>query len=341
MKALVARELKGIESLRMEDYPDAKPGPGEVVIGVRAAALNGRDVRIVAGRYPQPPAVPLILGSDVAGVVEATGPGVARPKVGDAVVLHPGHGCLTCEWCLSGREYFCPDYRWLGVQRPGGFAERIAAPARLALPKPEGLSFEEAASFPLTFLTAWHTLVTRGGARAGEDVLVLAASSGVGVAAVQMAKLVGARAIACTSGGKVEKAKALGADEVVDYSSGRFAERVRALTGGRGADLIFDTVAGPTFGESLACLKPGGRLAVCGSSAGREVEFPVGNLYMKRQSVIGAGMGPRSEFPLMCRLIEEGKLRPVVDSVRPLSEGKAALRRMADRAMFGKLVVTP
>ena len=231
MKAVAIRAHGGPEVVNVEDLPDPKPGPGHVVVAVKAAALNHLDIWVRIGWPGLKLSFPHVLGSDVAGVVEAVGAGVDGVKAGDEVVVNPSLGCGRCERCLAGEENLCRRFSILGEHVSGGMAERFAVSARNVLPKPANLSFEEAAAVPLTFMTAWHALVARAGLRLGETVLVHAAGSGVGVAAVQIAKLLGARVIATAgSDAKLAKAKALGADHLVNYETQDFAAEVRKLT---------------------------------------------------------------------------------------------------------------
>jgi len=237
MKAIAIRAHGGPEAIRYEDLPDPVPGPGQVLVAVKAAAQNHLDIWVRNGWQGLKLSFPHVLGSDVAGVVEAVGPGVDAPKVGDAVVVNPSLGCGRCERCLSGEEHLCRRFSILGEHVSGGQAEKLVVPARNAVPKPANLSFVEAAAVPLTFMTAWHALVARAGVRPGETVLVQAAGSGVGTAAVQIAKLFGARVIATAgSDAKLEKARALGADEVVNYETQDLVQEVKRLTDRRGVE---------------------------------------------------------------------------------------------------------
>ena len=250
MKAIAIRAHGGPEAVNLVELPDPTPGPGQVVVAVKAAAQNHLDIWVRIGWPGLKLAFPHVLGSDVAGVIEAIGPGVEGMKVGDAVVVNPSLGCGRCERCLSGNENLCRRFAILGEHVSGGMAEKLAVPARNILPKPANLSFVEAAAIPLTFMTAWHALVVRAQLRLGETVLVHAAGSGVGVAAVQIAKLHGARVIATAgSDEKLRRAKDLGADEVVNYETQDFVQEVKRLTDKRGVEVVFEHVGQEDVGK--------------------------------------------------------------------------------------------
>jgi NADPH:quinone reductase-like Zn-dependent oxidoreductase len=259
VKAVALRAHGGPEVVNVEELPDPRPKPGEVVVAVKAAAMNHLDIWVRIGWPGLKLAFPHVLGSDVAGVVESVGAGVEGVLVGDAVVANPSLGCGRCERCLSGEENLCRRFAILGEHVSGGMAEKLAIPARNVLPKPPNLSYEEAAAVPLTFMTAWHALVARAELRLGETILVHAAGSGVGVAAVQIAKLLGARVIATAgSDAKLERAKALGADEVVNYETQDFVQEVKRLTDRKGVDVVFEHVGKKTWEKSILATSIGG-----------------------------------------------------------------------------------
>ncbi|MBM3790246.1 MAG: zinc-binding dehydrogenase, partial [Acidobacteria bacterium] len=251
MKAVRFHEHGGTDRLRYEDAPDPVPGPGEVVVRVGACALNYLDLWERKGLPGVPFPLPHISGSDVAGVVESVGPGVTHVKTGDKTLLFPGLSCMRCEECYRGRDNYCRQYAALGYFSDGGYAEMVKVPAVNALPYPEGLAFTDAAAVPLVFMTAWHMLVTRCRIRAGEDVLIIGAGSGVGSAAIQIAKVFHARVIT-TAGteAKLEKARELGADFVIDHTRQKIRDEVRRVTGKRGADIVFEHVGAATWEES-------------------------------------------------------------------------------------------
>ncbi len=342
MKAVAIREHGGPEVVRLEDLPDPAPGPGQVVVGVRAAALNHLDIWVRKGWQGLLLSFPHVLGSDVSGVVETVGPGVEGVRPGDAVVVNPSLGCGRCERCLSGRENLCRRFAILGEHVSGGMAERIAVSARNVLPKPARLSFEEAAAVPLTFMTAWHALVERARVRPGETVLVHAAGSGVGVAAVQIAKLLGARVIATAgSDAKLEKARALGADEVVNYETQDFVKETKRLTERRGVDVVFEHVGKKTWEKSILAAGIGGRITTVGATTGHDPLTDLRHVFFRQLSILGSTMGTAGDLLEVLRFVGEGKLRPVVDRTLPLAEARAAQGLLADRAQFGKIVLVP
>jgi NADPH:quinone reductase-like Zn-dependent oxidoreductase len=342
MKAVAIRSHGGPEVVNVEDLPDPSAGPGQVVLRVKAAALNHLDIWVRAGWPGLKLAFPHVLGSDVSGVVEAVGPGVDGWKAGDAVVVNPSLGCGRCERCLSGRENLCRTFAILGEHVSGGMAERFAVPARNVLPKPPNLSFEEAAAVPLTFMTAWHALVDRAGLRLGETVLVHAAGSGVGTAAVQIAKLLGARVIATAgSDAKLEKAKALGADHVVNYETQDFQAEVRKLTEKRGVDVVFEHVGKKTWEKSILSVGIGGRIVTVGATTGYDPLTDLRHVFFRQISILGSTMGTAGELVQVLRFVSEGKLRPIVDRVLPLAEARKGQGLLSDRAQFGKIVLVP
>jgi NADPH:quinone reductase-like Zn-dependent oxidoreductase len=281
-------------------------------------------------------------GSDVAGEIVALGDGVTNFKVGDKVIVNPNLTCGECEWCRMGEDSMCQSFGIFGAKCWGGYAEYAKVPARNLIPMPENLTFEQAAAFPLTFLTAWHMLITRAGLKPGERVLVVAAGSGVGVAAVQIAKLAGAFVIA-TAGTdeKCEKAKALGADAVINHSREDIAEKVRELTDGRGVDVVFEHVGPAVFEQCLRSLAKGGRLVTCGATTGPTASFEIRFLFSRQLSIIGSMMGRTSELLTIVRLVGEGKLKPVIDRIFPLAEAAKAHEVLESRNFFGKLVLVP
>jgi NADPH:quinone reductase-like Zn-dependent oxidoreductase len=342
MKAIAIRAHGGPEAIRYEELPDPVPGPGQVLVAVKAAAQNHLDIWVRNGWQGLKLAFPHVLGSDVAGVVEAVGPGVDAPKVGDAVVVNPALGCGRCERCLSGEEHLCRRFSILGEHVSGGQAEKLVVPARNAVPKPANLSFVEAAAVPLTFMTAWHALVARAGVRPGETVLVQAAGSGVGTAAVQIAKLFGARVIATAgSAEKLEKARALGADEVVNYETQDLVQEVKRLTDRRGVEVVFEHVGKKTWEKSILAAGVGGRIVTVGATTGHDPLTDLRHVFFRQLSILGSTMGTAGELAQVLRFVEAGKLRPVVDRTLPLAEAVAGQALLANRAQFGKIVLVP
>ncbi len=342
MKAVAIRAHGGPEVVRVEDLPDPSAGPGKAVVKVRAAALNHLDIWVRRGWPGLKLAFPHVLGSDVAGVVESVGPGVTAVKPGDEVVVNPSLGCGRCERCLSGQENLCRTFAILGEHVSGGQAERLAVDVRNLLPKPANLSFDQAAAVPLTFMTAWHALVARAQVKLGETVLVHAAGSGVGVAAVQIAKLIGAQVIATAgSDAKLEKAKALGADHVVNYESQDFALEVKKLTEGRGVEVVFEHVGKKTWEKSILAAGIGGRIVTIGATTGHDPLTDLRHVFFRQLSILGSTMGTAGELAQVLRFVSEGKLRPVVDRVLPLADAMKGQALLAERAQFGKIVLVP
>jgi zinc-binding alcohol dehydrogenase/oxidoreductase len=306
--------------LRHETTPDPEPGLGEVIVELRAAALNRRDLLVCKGTYPFP--LPLVPGSDGAGV---------RRDTGEEVVIYP-----ALAWG-DREEAPGPDFQILGGPRDGTYAELVAVPAANVFPKPARLSWEEAAALPLAGLTAYRALFSRGGLRAGETVLVLGAGSGVSTFAVELAAQAGARVLVTSSSdGKIERARALGAEGGVNYASEDWVAWVKELGG---ADLVIDSV-GSTWPQSLDCLRPGGRAVVFGATGGTEVTLPVRPLYFGQWSLLGTTMGSPADFAGLLRALETGSWRPVIDTVLPLAEAATALEAMESGSHFGKLVLS-
>lgn len=332
----------GPEELVYEDAPEPKIKANEVLIKVRAAALNHLDLFVRAGipglRFP----MPHILGSDVAGEVAEAGSLCDRVKPGWRVLLSPGLSCRQCEHCLNGRDNFCRGFTMFGYAVDGGDCEWLAAPEYSVIQIPDTMSFETAAATPLVFLTAWHMLMGRAQLRPGEDVLVLAASSGVGMAAVQIAKLFQCRVIA-TAGGeaKLERAKQLGADHVIDHYREDISAEVRKLTGKRGVDVVFEHVGVATFKKSLESLSAGGRLVTCGCTTGYDAALDLRFLFSKQWSLLGSFMGSMGELHEVLKFVFRGQLRPVVDRVFPLAEIRAAHEYLERKEQFGKVVLQP
>jgi len=342
MKTMAMRAHGGSEVLRMEDLPDPEAGPGGVVVRVRAVAVNHLDLWVRRGWPGLRLEMPHLLGADVAGVVAETGPGVEGVQVGDEVILNPGVSCGRCEACLCGRDNLCRHYAILGEHVRGGYAELVRCPAANVLPKPVRLSFEEAACLPLVFLTAWHALVSRAGLRAGETILVHAAGSGVGSAAVQIAKFLGARVIA-TAGSEAKCAKALelGADHAVPYEKEDFLQAVKALTARRGVDVVFEHTGKATWERSLLALVAGGRLVTVGATTGYDAPTDLRHVFYRQLSVLGSTMGSKGELFEVLRFVEGGKLHPVLDRVLPLAAAGQAHELLSLREQFGKVVLVP
>ena len=340
MKAAIVRAHGGPEAIEIVDVDDPHPGPLDAVVRVRAVALNHLDIWVRRGvpgaKFP----LPMILGSEIAGTIESLPAGVTGWQFGDEVLVAPGTSCGVCIPCLSGWDPHCREYGILGETSNGGAAELAAVPLRNLMRKPSKLSFAEAASMPLDFLTAWHTLVARAQLRPGETVLVHAGASGVGSAAIQVAKLWGASVIA-TAGSetKAEKARALGADRTILYRDSDFAKEIREMTGKRGVDVVVEHVGRDTWDGSVRSLARGGRLVTCGSTSGAEVTLNLRVLFAKGISLLGSTMGSLAEMKEIVQHIEAGRFRPVVDRVLPLDEIREAHRVLEAREAAGKVVL--
>lgn len=340
MKAVLMEARGDAAVLRYGEIAAPEPGPGEVRVAVKAVALNHLDIWVRKGVASPRLPLPHILGSDVAGVVESVGAGVHAYKQGDAVVVNPGLSCGRCQRCLDGKDNLCPQYQILGEHRWGGYAELVVVPVQNVLPKPASLSFIEAAAVPLAFLTAWQMVVDKLQVKPGEDVLVMAAGSGVSVAAVQIAKLFGARVIATAStDDKLEKAREVGADETVNYSNPDWFQEVRALTGGKGADAVVDHTGANYWEGVIRATAWGGRISLVGASSGYQAHTPLSHIFYRQLSIFGSTMASKSRlFPIL-RFVEEGRLKPVVGTVLPLSLAAKAHLLLEERQVFGKVVL--
>lgn len=342
MKAVILEEFGGPEKLRLTDFPDPKPGAGEVLVKIKACALNHLDLFVRDGIPAYKISLPHILGCDVAGEIAALGAGTSDCKIGDRVSVSPGRSCFKCEFCLAGADNMCLNYGIIGAQAgAGGYAEYLAVPQQYLLPLPENLSFEQGAAYPLTFLTAWHMLMTLGVCGPDQTVLVLGAGSGIGVAAIQTAKLAGARVIAVsTSEEKLKKAVELGADKTIHSPPQDIIKQVMRLTGGKMADIAFEHVGPITFDASLKSLKQGGRLITCGSTTGPMVTLDMRYVFSRQLQILGSKMGTQAEMRKVARLVAEGELRPIIDRVFPLSQARQAQEYLAEKKQFGKVVLS-
>jgi NADPH:quinone reductase-like Zn-dependent oxidoreductase len=331
----------GPEVLEFHELPDPEPGPGEVRIRLEAAALNRADVWVREGWPGLKLSLPHIPGADGAGVIEAVGAGVEAFRVGDRVVIDASISCGRCEACTAGQDNRCRDWHLLGETIPGTYAELVVVPERHVLRLPEGFDPHAAAAAALVFLTAWHSLITRGGLKAGESVLIVGASGGVNTASLQVAKLAGARVyVVGSSAAKLEKAGALGADELIDRSRDEaWSKVVYEKTNRRGVDVVVDNVGAGSFPQSLRAARKGGRILTVGNTAGARVEIDNRFLFAKHLSLIGSTMGTRDDFATVMRLVFEGRLRPLVDRTFPLSEARQAQEALARGDVFGKITL--
>jgi len=342
MKAVVFDKHGGPEVLRYTDAPEPELRSGEVLVRVHACALNHLDLWVRGGLPGVPIALPHIPGSDIAGVVAKLGPNVTIVRPGQRILLAPGVTCGKCTACLAGFDNYCPQFTNLGYLIDGGCAEFVRCPEVNCFPYPENLSFEQAAAVPLVFQTAWHMLLTRAQLRPAEEVLILGAGSGVGSAAIQIAKMFGCRVIA--TGGtdaKLAKAKELGADDCINHKTQRIKDEVRRLTGKRGVDVVFEHVGTATWDDSVASLARGGRLVTCGATTGYDAKIDIRFLFSRQLSILGSYMGTKSEFATVLKLVAAGQLKPVVDRTFPLAECAAAHTYLEKGEQFGKVVLVP
>jgi NADPH:quinone reductase-like Zn-dependent oxidoreductase len=342
MRAVVLRKHGGPEVLTVEELPEPHAGPGEVRVRVAAVAVNHLDIWVRNGLPHLKLEYPFRLGADVAGTVDELGPGVRGVAVGDDVVVNPGHSCGRCRECLSGRDNLCRWFRLMGEDISGGYCEQVVVPVQNVVAKPKSLSFTDAAALPTTFLTAWQMLTRKAPVRPGDDVLVMAAGSGVGVAAVQIAKLHGARVIATASSeDKLARARALGADETINHATQDLVAEVKRLTGKRGVDIIFEHVGAEVWPKLILSLTRGGRIVTCGATSGWDARTDLRHVFFRQLEILGSTMGPKGDlFPILDH-VGAGRLKPIVDRIMPLAEAQAAHRLLQDRAVFGKIVLTP
>jgi NADPH:quinone reductase-like Zn-dependent oxidoreductase len=342
MKAVIFRQHGGPEVLEYTDVPEPQVRANEVLVEVKACALNHLDIWARRGLPGIDIPLPHILGNDVAGVVKQVGELVTWVKAGDEVMVQPGISCGHCEACLSGNDNFCREYNILGYRRDGGYAEFVAVPGVNIVPKPARLSWEEAAALPLVTLTVWHMLVTRAALQPGETVLVHAAGRGVGSLAIQVAKLRGARVFTTASSDeKLAHARQLGADETINYTSSDWPKEVRRLTGRKGVDVVVEHTGAATWPGSIASLKPNGRLVTCGATSGYDAHTDLRQVFYRHLNILGSFMGSKAELLEAMKFVEQGKIRGVVDRILPLSEARQAHELMENRAQFGKIVLTP
>ncbi|MCB9879001.1 MAG: zinc-binding dehydrogenase [Planctomycetes bacterium] len=341
MRCVVVREHGGVEKLRLEERAMPTPGPGQVRVRMLAVGLNHLDTWVRRGVPGHTFPLPLVMSSDGCGVIDALGPGAAGCREGDEVVVLPGVSCGACEACQSGVDNLCRSYHILGESCDGTAADYVCVPVANVAPKPLRLSVAEAAAVPLVFQTAWNMLVRRAELRAGETVLVHAGLSGVGAAAVQIARALGAQVIA-TAGGeaKCERVRALGAHHCIDYTAGDFVGAVKQLTGKAGVQVVFEHVGAATFAGSIKCLARGGRLVTCGATTGGNVELSLHQVFFKSLSILGSTMGSKGDLRAVLRMFELGTFRAVVDRTLPLADVATAHTLLESRAAMGKVVLT-
>jgi NADPH:quinone reductase-like Zn-dependent oxidoreductase len=342
MKVARIHQHGGPDVLRCEDVPEPAIRADQVLVRVRACALNRLDLFVRAGIPGLKFAMPHVLGSDIAGDIVETGPLCERVEAGWRVLLSPGLSCRQCEHCLTGNDNQCRRYNVLGYGVDGGNCELLAVPEYSVIRIPDDLTFEEAAAAPLVFLTAWHMLITRAKLQPGEDVLVLAASSGVGMAAIQIARMFQCRVFA-TAGGddKLAKARDLGADHVIDHYRQDISAEVKRLTGKRGVDVVVEHVGTATWAKSLESMAPAGRLVLCGATTGYDARIDLRYFFSKQWSVLGSFMGTMGELRQVLKFVFRKQLKPVIDTVYPLAGIREAHERLERKEQFGKVVVKP
>jgi NADPH:quinone reductase-like Zn-dependent oxidoreductase len=338
MLAVRFHEHGGPDVLKLEEVATPAPGPGEVLVALRAAALNHLDLFVRDGI----PGVklPHIPGADGAGVITAHGPGTGRFPIGSRVFFDPGLSDGTCSYCARGEHSLCDSWKILGEQGDGTYAQAVSVPEVNCRVIPERLSFEEAAAFPLVFLTAWRMLVTKARLQPGETVLILGVGGGVSSAALQIAKRAGAR-VFTTSGSaeKLERARKLGADVLIDHRKTDFSKEVWSLTGKRGVDVVLDNVGAATWEGSIRALARGGRLVTCGATSGPKPQEDIRRIFAKQITIYGSTMGTRHDWEQVTTLLEQGHLEPIVDRVFPLDQAADAQRLLAQAEQFGKIVL--
>jgi NADPH:quinone reductase-like Zn-dependent oxidoreductase len=339
MKAVRIHQVGGPEVLTYEEIPAPEPRKDEVLVRVRACSLNHLDLWVREG-IPKVK-LPRILGSDVAGEIAAIGEYVTGLSIGQRVLLAPMHYCGHCPKCVAGLQNQCREFTVLGNAVDGGNCEFIAVPAATVIPIPDSLDFHQAASVPLVFVTAWHMLVGRAGIRAGQTVLVLGAGSGVGIAAIQIAKFFHCRVIT-TAGdeAKLAKGKELGADYGINHYHQKISEEVRRITNKEGVDIVLEHVGAATWDESVKSLKSGGTLVTCGATTGPNASIDLRHLFARQLTILGSYMGTMGELHEVLQHVFAGYLRPVVDRVFPLSEIREAHQYLANSQMFGKVILS-
>ena len=340
MKAIIFKQHGGPEVLEPAEVTDPQIQPDEILLEVRACALNHLDVWVRGGLPGIKIPLPHILGCDVAGVVRRTGELVTWTEAGAEVMLQPGVSCGHCAACLAGRDNMCDQYDIIGYRRDGGYAELVAVPGKNVIPKPKNLSWAEAAALPLVTLTAWHMLVARADLQPGEVVLIHAAGSGVGSIGIQIAKLRGARVIATASSAeKLAQARELGADNGINYTDEDWPKQVKQITNGRGVDVVFEHTGAATWPGSILSLKKGGRLVTCGATSGFDARTDLRHVFYRHLTILGSMMGSKADLLAAMKFIESGQIRAVVDRTLPLADARKAHELMEDRAQFGKLVL--
>ena len=342
MKCVRIHEHGGFDKLLIEEIPPPRISSSEVLVHVKATSLNHLDLWVRKGLPGVTFPLPIIPGVDAAGIVAEVGDAVSHVQPGDRVVVAQGISCGHCTWCLNGHDNLCKEYRLIGEHRDGADAEFLSVPGRNVIKLRAAISFEQAAAGALVFLTAWQMLVDKAKVRPGEEVLVMGASSGVGSAGIQIAKLFGARVIAVTSSeAKAEQARTLGADEVILHTKEKIVDRVRTLTAKRGVDVVFEHVGSAVWEACIKSLAKGGRLVTCGATSGHGATTDLRYVFYKQLQILGSTMGRKGDLITILNFFEQGKLKPVIDRVIPLDQVREGHRLLEEGSQFGKIVMIP
>ena len=342
MKVSWFHRFGGPEVLVCEEASEPTPAAGEAVVRVRAVGVNHVDLDVRAGSSRIPLSFPHILGREFAGEIAALGDMTGTLKEGDRVWVSCRVPCATCEFCLSGRDNLCERGGYFGMDLPGGYAELVKVPLSSLNPLPSQIGFQAAAASQIAFGTAWHVLINRAGLRAGNTVLIQAAGSGIGSAAIQVARLAGATIFATASSArKLERARALGAHHLIDYSEESFAERVLELTGGQGVDVVVEHIGGEVFTRSLACLKTDGVMVTVGAHGGEVVPLDIIPFFRRQLRLVGSKNATLPELRTVMGLVAEGRLKPVIHGSFALADAADAHRVVHSREIFGKVLLLP
>jgi len=342
VKAAYFKEHGGSDKILYDDYRDPVPDATDVVVRVGACALNHVDMLLLDGRFPPPEGLPHVNGCEVNGTIDTLGAGVKGLATSQRVIVFPGFSCGHCEYCLRGERTVCTRYGYLGAHKDGGYAELVKAPAANLLPLPEAIAFDAGAALPLAMVTSWHALVVKAGVRPGQQVLVQAAGSGVGSAAIQIARLCGARVMSTVgSDDKIEFARRLGAEHVVNYRTHDFVEEAKRWTGKRGVDVVVEHIGGETFERSTYALTRLGTLVTIGSHDTHWGKLDLRHVYSKNLRIVGTNLGTILELQQVLDHVVAGRLVPVIDRAFPLKDARAAVQQVLDRKNKGKVLLVP
>jgi len=342
LKAAYFKEHGGSDKMLYGDYKDPVADAGHVVVRVRACALNHVDMLLLDGRFPPPEGLPHVNGCEVTGTVEALGAGVKALALGQRVIVFPGFSCGSCEFCLRGERTVCLRYGYLGAHKDGGYAELVRVPAANCVPLPDSISFDTGAALPLAFLTSWHALVAQADLKPGQTVLVQAAGSGVGSAAIQIARLIGARVMTTVgSDDKIEFARGLGAEHVVNYRTQDFVDEAKKWTGKRGVDVVVEHIGGETFERSSYALARLGTLVSIGSHDTHWGRLDLRHVYSKNLTIVGTNLGSILELRTLLDYVASGRITPVIDRAFALKDARSAVQHVLDRRNRGKVLLVP